>query len=604
MKKDAKESFDPQDWLPLNNKVIENNSDVPAKLNDSQVPSDAESSDQVNDIELIISRLELSAIDITANYNDWCEIGFALVDGLGESGRAYFHRVSKFYPGYSVEECNKQYDKCLNSNGNGITLATLLYHIKQAGIDIQTRKANHEEVVDSPCSSVITPDELLENDEGRVFNTPQLPTEIYSDLPELLSESADLFQDGVEKDVFLIGAIAVLSGCLPNIQGVYFDESYTPHLYVFITGPAGSGKGKMKWSKYFGLAIHDQIIRQSEDEKLQYELALEEYNNLPKNERQEVMPPEVPGTKMFFIPANCSASAFIQALANNNFKGVLFETEADTLANSFKQEWGNFSDILNKAFHHENTSMYRKKDSEYIEIRDPHIAIVLSGTPRQVHHLMPDTENGLFSRFLYYCLNDKSEFKNPFVSHRPVNYEEFFRDKSMVILDLYERLNSLDKPIVFKLTEQQSQLFTEQFNAMLSRNRLLLSGELDANVKRLGLITFRIAMIFSTLRILETGDLSSPMICSDNDFNSAMSIAATLEKHAVAVFRNLPNTNLKGTKLRFFENLPSHFDRQGYLKVAKEMGLNEKTAEKYIKQFQPELLSHEHNHYTKLSAAS
>ncbi len=45
--------------------------------------------------------------------------------------------------------------------------------------------------------------------EGSVFNTLQLPEEIYDNLPAILKESAKLFQDDIKKDVFLIGAIVV-----------------------------------------------------------------------------------------------------------------------------------------------------------------------------------------------------------------------------------------------------------------------------------------------------------------------------------------------------------------------------------------------------------
>ncbi|MDR1346194.1 MAG: hypothetical protein LBK03_05795 [Bacteroidales bacterium] len=39
-----------------------------------------------------------------------------------------------------------------------------------------------------------------------------------------------------------------------------------------------------------------------------------------------------------------------------------------------------------------------------------------------------------------------------------------------------------------------------------------------AVVRRLGLITFRVAMILMALRIMENGNITSPMICSDTDF--------------------------------------------------------------------------------------
>jgi hypothetical protein len=233
-----------------------------------------------------------------------------------------------------------------------------------------------------------------------VFNTPQLPAGIYENLPLILRESAGLFRDAIEKDVFLIGAVAVLSGCLPNVEGIYFDEPHTSHLYAFITAPAGSGKGKMKWARYFGQTIHEQMVECTKSAFEAFEADMEKYGNLYKKDRLKEEKPAEPLHKMFFITANSSSSAFIQALADNDFNGVIFESEADTLANTFKQEWGNFSDVLRKAFHHETTSLFRRKDNEFIEVENPHLAIVLSGTPRQVHNMMPDVENGLFSRFL------------------------------------------------------------------------------------------------------------------------------------------------------------------------------------------------------------
>ena len=407
-----KEKFNPQDWLQSSNvapSLKSPSGDLGVNL--PLLSPIGEGSGVRPDFELIISRLESSQTDITANYADWRDIGFALADELGEAGRDYYHRISRFYSGYSPTDCNKQYDKCLKAKGHGVTMKTFFHLAKQAGIDISPARRDAAYCVSqtphpsskSPLGDlgVNTQPETCIPEPATLFSTPQLPPEIYSNLPEILRESADLFQDSLEKDVFLIGAIAVLSGCLPNIQGIYFDEPCTAHLFAFITAPAGSGKGKMKWSKYFGQAIHDHLTEQYRIERAAYESELERYNNLTKAQRQGVERPEQPPRKMFFIPANSSSSAFIQALSDNNFNGVIFETEADTLADTFKQEWGNFSDVLRKAFHHESTSMFRRKDNEFIEIRDPHIAIALSGTPKQVHNIMPDFENGLFSRFLY-----------------------------------------------------------------------------------------------------------------------------------------------------------------------------------------------------------
>lgn len=553
-----------------------------------------------NDVEVIIKRLEESHTDITANYSDWRDIGFAFADEFGEAGRSYFHSVSMFYPEYSHVVCDKQFDNCLKAKGHGVSIKTFFHLAQQAGISLVTTPPKNNLSVPARPDSVSITKESQKIAEEVIFNTPKISSDVYNQLPEILRESTEMFSDGIEKDVFLIGAISVISGCLPNVQGIYFDEPVSAHLYAFITAPAGSGKGKLKWAKYFGIKIHKSMVEQSVRAHEEYEQELENYNNLNKNQRQGAEKPREPKRKMFYIPANSSSSAFIQALSDNDFKGIIFETEADTLAGTLKQDWGNFSDVLRKAFHHESTNMFRRKDNEHIEVEDPHLAIALSGTPKQVHNMMPDVENGLFSRFLYYAFEDYSDFKNPFISHQKVNYTDFFEAKGKQMYELYQILNSQQSPIQFCFTAEQGEVFTEQFNTLYKRNRMLLGNDFNANSRRLGLVTFRIAMVLRTLRILEDGDYSNPLICTETDFQTAIQIAFTLEKHAIAVFQNLPNNDLKGVKLKFYNALPDNFNRQGYLIVAKELDIKDKTAEKYIGQFKEnDLLNHEHNNYTK-----
>lgn len=596
-------------WLPTN-ETSSNIFDATEKMDCLGSVKDFTelSAKQLPDIEIVIARIEAAQIDITAQYKDWIKTGFAFAHELGEEGREYFHRVSRFYPQYSRQNCDNQYTQCLHAKDKRTTIKSFYYLAQQAGIDIicgETTPANVETVtvdvqpVLKAQSAELTEEAIIETQP--LFNTPLLPPEVYDHLPGLLRECCDLFTEGIEKDVFLISALTVASACVPKIEGIYFDEPYSAHLYLFITAPAGSGKGKMKWAKYLGLAIHEKMAEQSGKERAAYEVEMEKYDNLAKIQKQGIEKPKEPKRKMFFIPANSSTSAFIQTMADNGFSGIIFETEGDTMANTAKQEWGDTSDVFRKAFHHEATSLNRRKDNEYIEIKNPHLAIALSGTPRQVQRLMPDVEDGLFSRYMYYAFEDKGGFKNPFVSHTSTNLPEFFTHKGLAILELYEQLQNLDQPITFKLTEAQGVMFTEFFNTMLHKDKLLLGSDFDANVKRLGLITFRLAMVISALRILDDGDISNPMVCSDQDYETAISIATTLEQHAIAVFNNMPNNGLKGKKLAYYDKLPQQFDRQTYLKVAKELSIEEKSAEKYISLFKQKLLNHEHNLYTKIT---
>lgn len=94
-----------------------------------------------NEIEYLIQQIEYRKADITGGYENWLSIGFALADGFGPSGRDYFHRISQFSEDYNFENCNEQYDKCLNSQGQGITIKSLFYLAKEKGIDVSRIKS-------------------------------------------------------------------------------------------------------------------------------------------------------------------------------------------------------------------------------------------------------------------------------------------------------------------------------------------------------------------------------------------------------------------------------------------------------------------------------
>ena len=77
------------------------------------------------------------------------------------------------------------------------------------------------------------------------------------------------------------------------------------------------------------------------------------------------------------IPTNSSATAVYQTLNENNGIGLIFETEGDTLANTFNSDYGNYSDGFRKAFHHEAISYIRRKDKEYVSIANPCLSTLL-----------------------------------------------------------------------------------------------------------------------------------------------------------------------------------------------------------------------------------
>jgi hypothetical protein len=88
------------------------------------------------DITKVAEQIEQLKLDFASDYSSWCNVGFALCDAMGESGRGIYHRVSKFNENYNTEICNDQYTKCLKATGHGITVKTFFFLAKNFGIDI------------------------------------------------------------------------------------------------------------------------------------------------------------------------------------------------------------------------------------------------------------------------------------------------------------------------------------------------------------------------------------------------------------------------------------------------------------------------------------
>ncbi len=558
-----KKKFDVDMWfeLPLNkihNETPEDKKDI--SFDDSN-------------IEFIIQQIESSKIDLTSDYNDWLNIGFALADKFGESGRNYYHRISQFYIGYKSTGCDEQFNKCLKGNGTGITMGTFYYLCKNAGIKLND--SDFEETKE------IEDETTFEN------QVPLISDTLFPQLPQFLQMITNVASSKEERDLLLLGSMVALSACFPKLYGIYDGNKVYANLFLFITASASAGKGRLVHCKQLVNPIHKKKREESKFLRQKYEAELQEFNRT-KGKDKNAVKPLPPPEKMLFIPANNSATGAFQLLNDNNGQGLIFETEGDTLALAFKSEYGNYSDGFRKAFHHESISYYRRTDREFVEIEKPCIACLLSGTPKQISSLIPNAENGLFSRFMFYYMNIKPTWKNVFEKKTSNGLEEYFDELASEFFQFYDALLKQDL-IKFELTEEQENRFNNSFADIQNTYLAIQSSEYIATVRRLGVITFRIAMIFTVLRILETGDTTSPLICSDIDFNNAFDITKTLVKHASKVFSELPEdkpmTLKKNLKEQFFAKLPKFFNRQDYLLTAKSLNIADKTAEGYISKF-------------------
>lgn len=526
-----------------------------------------------NNIESYIKEIEQTATDITGNYQSWRNLGFAISEEYGETGREYYHRISRYHTKYNYKECDNQYSSCLKAKGSGVSISTFYYTAHQHNIKT-SQKAIEEVVVVSEKEGV-----KKVNTETPTFSTSLIPQ-----LPQLLQDMVKHSITDQEKDLMILGSITTISACLPKLYGIYDGDKIYPNLYLFVSAPAASGKGKIKFCKRLVNLIHDKMQEEAKLMKEEYDIQIAQYNK-QKNKDESIKKPNKPPLKMLFIPANNSSSGMFQLLNENKGKGLIFETEADTLAKNFMKDYGDYSDGFRNAFHHEPITYYRKTEREYVEMKEPCLSCVLTGTPKQVLALMPNAENGLFSRFMFYQMPGSTKWRNVFAIDTKNGLNEYYDEVGKQFYELYKTLNT-NPAIRFSYTDEQKKEFLEFFPKLNLYYLNINPIDYDASVKRLGIIAFRISMIFTVLRVLETGDMSSHLYCSDEDFKSTLTIIKVLIKHSSKVYSSLPTDktaiNYKNNKEQFIESLPVRFTTQDYYSKATSFKIPQKSAERYI----------------------
>lgn len=409
-----------------------------------------------------------------------------------------------------------------------------------------------------------------------ILKNEYLPELVYENLPGVLKNLTDSFSER-ERDIVLLSSIGALSSCIPNVFGIYDEHKIYPNLFILIIAPPASGKGTMNFSKILIQKIHAKIL---DDSKIAISICQAE----KKNEKEKNYS-ECPHLELKIIPANISTSEMYSYL-NVSKNGVLIiESEADTISNLLKNDWSNYSDLLRKAFHHENLSLSRQMDNRYIEINEPKISLVASGTPDQLQPLIKSRENGLFSRFLLYSFDEISCFKNVFAP-KANNYKEIFEKSGDIVYNLYRKLFQLKEELPFRLTENQHKRFLKDFTFIHEEIIKNHSHSVIPNLNRHGLMMFRLCMILTVLRNETNISGESELICSNRDFLIALKIIKIVLKHAIINHNALSDGGLSDQDEEILFSLKPSFTRKEAIEVGEKLNVPLRTIDDKLKQWQ------------------
>lgn len=643
---DNNNNFDPMAWASANeapkaNIVTEQPKSAPVS---NTLPAVPDNGNELDKAKATVDELLRMGANIAESYDDYLTLGFALADGLGTDGRDLYHQLCAQSGKYREQDCEKKWQECLSKHDGRTTIASFYKMAQLAGVDlsaisrrfpsnpsnphVEGVSTGNKEIVgdnmseniynnslsdyNSSSNNAVSPNSLnREGNEGNEGNVSGLSgaeavqyTETFSDklnigkLPTLLRLPVETQSEVEGLDKVILSALTLYSGAMPNVFGIYDGKRVFPPLYMLIDAPSGADKGIISDCRQLLMSIEWEIRHQYERQMDSYQQEMAKWNALDKKQRTTQKEPEKPVYRSVFIPANSSATSAYQALADNGEWGVIFETEADTLTQALKQNYGDYSDGLRKAFHHESISYSRRKDDEHVHLDCPRLASLLTCTPGQIPQLLSpqQVENGLANRFLFYNLRSRHEWRNVFaLCDEPVS-DKLFRIGQRY-LELYHDLEKrMENPIQFVLSVEQQQKFNDYFSGLLLEQIGLYGEQLDAFVKRLGLSTFRLAMALTVLRCDERhprlDPLSQTIVCAEDDFHTSMTIANCLINHTAHVYANLlPHDDVKSmstgislssAEMTLFNALGTAFTTQDAKVVAKSLGITWKTAERYI----------------------
>ena len=577
----------------------------------------------IESLRRLTEAVETAGADIAPTYAEYVQLAFAIATDCGEAGREFFHRLCRISAKYQREHAERIFSNALTTRHGEVHLGTAFHLAEMANVqlcntEVMNNRRNTENTENTP-SKVLThahvynkvendePDESEELLNGSDPNQP-LPTFPEADWPKILLLIMSYATSPTQRDVMLIGALTAIGASMERyVRCPYAGKLQSPCLQSFIVAPSASGKGILSLIRLLVEPIHDEIRQQVAAEVKAYKKEKAAYDVMGK-ERSKVEAPQMPKNRMFLISGNNTGTGILQNIMDANGTGLICETEADTISAAIGSEYGHWSDTLRKAFDHDRLSYNRRTDQEYREVKKSYLSVLLSGTPAQVKPLIPSTENGLFSRQLFYYMHGIWAWINQFESGE-ADLEAIFTD---IGLEWKKQLDLMKTHGVhtLRLTDEQKQEFNALFSDLFFRSGLANDNEMSSSIARLAVNTCRIMAEVAMIRALECNQpyqfknssihLLTPdkEIATDNikdgiitrwdvtitaeDFKAVLELVTPLYRHATHILSFLPSTEVKhranADRDALFEAMGNQFTRAQLSEQATTMKIKPNTA--------------------------
>ncbi|MBE6287977.1 MAG: DUF3987 domain-containing protein [Mediterranea massiliensis] len=438
-------------------------------------------------------------------------------------------------------------------------------------------------------------EEVLEKNDILRGETPCFPDELFERLPEFLKRCIMPAGNRRERDILLLGSLNSCSALFPRVSFFYKNTYYSPHFYLAVVAPAGTGKGVLGFATSLLDSTQCYYEQQVAAQRLRFEretLAWENELSLARKEKRKPqmdLKPTCCKPQYLKLPATTSKSRLIESLAVSGETGCcMTSTEIVTLVSAIRQDYGRFEDILLKCYHHEEVASSYKTDGDPIVARSPRLALCLSGTQEQFATLFQSLETGLYSRFAFYTRERELQWESCCPHSNTSDLPTHFRKLGEELLEMHRYL--LESPTVVSFTPTQWEQHTDTFSRLLENSCMEKAESVAGILFRHGLLTMRIASVLTLFRKWDDYRYAKEYICTENDFLTALQIATTLLEHSLLLCTSLPQTKQAPMPMHHFhrtelvmEALNENFSYKEFMQAVGLEGASESTGKRILR---------------------
>ena len=575
--------------------------------------------EQLSSLHRLTEAVRNAGADIAPTYQEYIQLAFAIATDCSEAGRQDFLTLCSFSPKYDQRAADKLFSNALKNGHNDVHIGTAFHLAELCGVKVQSEIPHGFGTLgtqDSHSSSAShtharEEDVSAHEEENLLDSSPLSPLPTFDEhthWPYPLNRIVSYGTSRAQYDVLLLGTVTVLGASMGrHVRCAYGGKMLSPCLQTFITALPASGKGVLSLVRLLVEPLHDEIRKQVDESMASYRREKAKYETLGK-ERAKAEAPVIPPNKMFLISGNNTGTGILQNLMDSDGTGLICESEADTISTAIGSEYGHWSDTMRKAFDHDRLSYNRRTNQEYLEVKKTYLSVLLSGTPAQVKPLIPSSENGLFSRELFYYMPAIHRWQSQF-DKDDHDLEETFRALGREWKEKREEI-VMNGIFTLRLTDGQKDEFNRIFSSLFVRSGLANGNEMSGSVARLAINICRIMEVVAMLRAQERGAItSSPCVSPDpgtaadnikdrivslwgltitpDDFHAVLALAESLYRHSTHILSFLPNNEVvsRGNADRdeLIGCMGEEFTRSSYLQKAEEMGIKFETATSWLK---------------------